>query len=507
MPKSTHAYLGIDVGTSAVKAMVVGIDGRILGEASVQQVVDSPRPAWTEQHPDTWWRSSQAAISTAMESARRGGAAVELRGVGLSGQMHSAVFLDSENQVIRPAPLWSDARTAPQCREITDRLGMDGLRDTVGNLALEGFTAPKVVWLRQNEPENYARLRHLMLAKDYVRYRLTGEMATDPSDAAGTLLFDIRQRQWSREVIDALEISGDTLPELVGSADVSGVVGSGPAEALDVPAGTPVVGGGADNAAGAVGSGVVGVGRVLSSIGTSGTLLAPIDRAQVDGRMRLHTFCHCVPDMWYLMGVMLSAGNSLRWLRDILLPSGGDDAYDTLAHEASTVQPGAEGLLFLPYLTGERTPHNDPAARGAFSGLHLGHTRADLVRAVMEGVCFAMRDSLELVRTIHGEVSEVTATGGGSGSDLWLQLQADIYGVPVVKTGPGSGAAYGAAALAAVGAGAFGSIGEATHAWLHVERTVEPDHARVRGYDEIYGAFRELYPALKKSLSEAGQER
>jgi xylulokinase len=504
MPKSTHAFLGVDVGTSAVKAVVVGVDGRLLGEATAQQLVDSPRPAWTEQHPDTWWRSSQAAISSAMEAARLGGGAVELRGVGLSGQMHSAVFLDSDGEVIRPAPLWSDARTAPQCREITDKLGLAGLRRTVGNLALEGFTAPKVLWLRQNEPANYARLKHLMLAKDYVRYRLTGEMATDPSDAAGTLLFDVRRRRWSREVIGALEISGDILPEVVGSTDVSGFVGHGTAEALGIPAGTPVVGGGADNPAGAVGSGVVGVGRVLSSIGTSGTLLAPIDRARVDRRMRLHTFCHCVPDLWYLMGVMLSAGSSLRWLRDVLLPSGGDDAYTTLTSEAAPVSPGAEGLLFLPYLTGERTPHNDPAARGVFSGLHLGHTRGDLVRAVMEGVCFAMRDSLELVRAIHGAVPEVTAIGGGSRSDLWLQLQADIYGVPIVTVGPSSGAAYGAAALAAVGAGAFGSIREATNAWLHVERTIEPDPARVRAYDEIYVAFRELYPALRKSFSRSG---
>ena len=504
MPKSTHAFLGVDVGTSAVKAVVVDGDGRLLGEASAQQVVDSPRPAWAEQHPDTWWHSSQIAISSAMESARLGGTALELRGVGLSGQMHSAVFLDSDGRVIRPAPLWSDARTAPQCREITDRLGLDGLRSTVGNLALEGFTAPKVLWLRQNEPANYARLKHLMLAKDYVRFRLTGDMATDPSDAAGTLLYDVRRRRWSRGVIDALEISRDILPEVVGSTDVSGFVDSGQAEALSVPAGTPVVGGGADNAAGAVGSGVVGVGRVLSSIGTSGTLLAPIDRARVDRRMRLHTFCHCVPDVWYLMGVMLSAGNSLRWLRDVLIPGGGHDAYSTLTTEASTVPPGAEGLLFLPYLTGERTPHNDPAARGVFSGLHLGHTRADLVRAVMEGVCFAMRDSLELVRAIHGAVPEITAIGGGSRSDLWLQLQADIYGVPMVTVGPGSGAAYGAAALAAVGAGAFGSIGEATDAWLHVERTIEPDPARVEAYDEIYGAFRQLYPALRKSFSRSG---
>jgi xylulokinase len=501
MAKPTHAFLGVDVGTSAVKAVVVGVDGCVLGESSVEQAVDSPRPAWTEQHPDTWWDSSRAAISSAMKAARLGGDSIELRGVGLTGQMHSAVFLDSAGEVIRPAPLWSDARTAPQCREITEKLGESGLRDTVGNLALEGFTAPKILWLRQSEPDNYARLKHIMLAKDYVRYRLTGEMATDPSDAAGTLLFDVRQRRWSREVAEALGLPRDMMPEVVGSTDVSGVVGDGVAEDLGIPAGIPVVGGAADNAAGAVGSGVVEFGRVLSSIGTSGTLLAPIDQVRVDDRMRLHTFCHCVPETWYLMGVILSAGSSLRWLRDILLPSGNDDAYATLTAEAAAVLPGAEGLLFLPYLTGERTPHNDPSARGVFSGLHLGHGRGDLVRAVMEGVCFAMRDSLELVRELHGPVPEIRAIGGGSKSDLWLQLQADIYGVPVVTVSPGSGPAYGAAALAAVGTGAFDSILEATDAWLQVERTIAPDPARVGVYDDIYGAFRELYPALKPTFS------
>jgi xylulokinase len=288
----------------------------------------------------------------------------------------------------------------------------------------------------------------------------------------------------------------------VGSTEVSGVVSSSVAGELGLPAGVPVVGGGADNAAGAVGSGVVSVGLVQSSIGTSGTLLTPIDRAQVDRRMRLHTFCHSAPDLWYLMGVILSAGNSLRWLRDILLPSVPDGAYETLVSEAERVEPGSDGLFFQPYLTGERTPHNDAAARGVFFGLHLGHTRAHLVRAVMEGVCFAMRDSMDLMREMQGTLSEVRAVGGGSRGSLWRQLQADVYGLPVVTMGPGTGPSYGAAAMAAVGSTEFASIKETVSNWLHVDGTVEPEPGRAALYSELHGAHRELYPALKRRFAD-----
>ena len=502
MAGTVGAVLGIDVGTTAVKAVLVGLDGRLLAEAETEQRVSVPRPGWAEQDPEMWWTSTRTAVVSAMDKARSGRDAVELRAIGLSGQMHSLVFLDAAGEVIRPALLWNDVRTTPQCREITGLVGLPALRRTVGNLALEGFTAPKVLWLRRNEPAGFVRLRTLLLAKDYVRYRLTGEAATDSSDAAGTLLFDIRTLRWSKEMLDALDIAPDVLPEVVRSTDVSGVLSRTVAAELGLPAGAPVVGGGAYNAAGAVGSGVIDPGVVQSSIGTSGTLLTPIDRARVDRRMRLHTFCHCPPDRWYLMGVVLSAGDSLRWLRDVLLPSSAGGTYETLTREAESVEPGSGGLFFQPYLSGERTPHNDSAARGVFFGLHSGHTRAHLVRAVMEGVCFAMRDSLELMRELRGAFSEVRAVGGGSRGRLWRQLQADVYGVPVVTMGPASGPPYGAAVMAAVGVGDFASIQEAADGWLHVEETVEPEPRRAELYSELYAAHRALYPALKKRFAD-----
>ncbi|MDP3061816.1 MAG: xylulokinase [Chloroflexota bacterium] len=495
------AVLGIDVGTTAVKALLVGEDGHVLGEADAEQEVSVPRPAWAEQDPELWWASTRKAVGSALSRAPK----VTIAAIGLSGQMHSSVFLDAQMRVIRPALLWCDGRTTPQRREIEKKLGLAGLRRTVGNLALEGFTAPKLLWLRDNEPRNYARLRHLLLAKDYIRYRLTGERAMDPSDASGTLMFDVRRRRWSDEFLVALELPREILPDVVGSAEVSGRVTPQVAAELGLPPGVPVVGGGADNAAGAVGSGVVRVGRLLSSIGTSGTLVTPLERASVDRRMRLHTMCHAVPDQWYLMGVILSAGNSLRWLRSVLLPNQTEGGYDLLTAEAEVVRPGADGLMFLPYLTGERTPHNDSSARGVFFGLHLGHARGHLARAVMEGVCFALRDSLELVRALGGSFQEVRAIGGGACSKLWRQMQADVFGAPVVTLGPASGPAYGAAIMAAVGAGWSRSIPEAADRWLRVQNTVAPDPGRVALYDGLYASYRALYPALKARFAEAAE--
>ena len=479
--------------------MVVDDAGAVLADADAEQPLSVPRPGWAEQDPALWWRSTRQAVAAAMTEVRRLPRSVEVRAVGLSGQMHSSVFLDDSCDVIRPALLWADTRTTEQCREITETLGLPGLRRTVGNRALEGFTAPKVLWLRQHEPGSYERLRRLLLPKDYIRYRLTGELATEPSDAAGTLLFDVRERRWSTEALDALEIDGDMLPEVVGSAEVSGRVTGDAAQLLGLQVGLPVVGGGADNAAGAVGSGVVGPGTVQSSIGTSGTMLMPSASPMVDGEMRLHTFCHCVPDRWYLMGVILSAGNAMRWLRDVLLEGG---SYETLTAEAEEVPPGSDGLYFLPYLTGERTPHNDSAARGVFYGLHLRHTRAHMTRAVMEGVCFALRDSLELMRPF-AEVGQIRAIGGGARSGLWRQMQADVFGASVAEMGDGGGPAYGAAALAAVGAGMFDSVEEAIGAWVSTKTVADPGPARARVYEELYAEWRELYPSLRTRFASA----
>ena len=493
------AVLGIDVGTTAVKAILVAEDGRVKAESVAFLEVSYPHPGWSEQDPEAWWEATCSVVADVMAQAE----GVELAAVGLSGQMHSSVFLDADRQVIRPALLWNDVRTTAQCRRITKTLGMTGLRRSVGNLALEGFTAPKVLWLRENEPRGFERLRTLLLPKDYIRLRLTREIATDPSDASGTLFYDVRRRRWSEDVLTALDIRPDILPSVVGSAEVSGLVTAAAAAKAGLPEGVPVVGGGADNAAGAVGSGVVVPGRVQASIGTSGTVLMPVDRPQVDRRMRLHTFCHCPPDLWYLMGTMLSAGSSLRWLRDLLLPGSGDGGYETLTAEASKVALGSEGLLFLPYLAGERTPHNDANARGVFFGLHPGHGRAHLARAVMEGVCYAMRDSLELMRALGLAVPEVRAIGGGSRSRLWLQLMADVFAVPVSIVTPAGGPAFGAALLAAVGAGVFSSEQEAVESCVRVRQTVDPDRRSITAYAALYEDFRALYPTLKRRFADA----
>ena len=492
--------IGIDVGTTAVKAVAVDELGYILAETDVEQPTSVPRPGWSEQHPEMWWLSTKRAVSRVLAGLSRVSSTAEVRAIGLSGQMHSSVFLDDAGEVIRPALLWNDVRTTKQCHEITDALGLDGLRRTVGNLALEGFTAPKLLWLRENEPVAYGRLRTLLLAKDYIRYRLTGDLATEPSDAAGTLLFDVQRHNWSDEVISTLGISPELLPTVVGSTEVSGFVSPGVARELGLPESTPVIGGGADNAAGAVGSGVVVPGRVQSSIGTSGALVTPVGRPRIDRQMRLHTFCHSVPDLWYLMGVVLSAGNALRWLRDILA-QGEELSYDLLTREADAVKPGSDGLLFLPYLTGERTPHNDSNARGVFFGLHLGHRKGHLVRAVMEGVTFALRDSLELMRPMVDEIPQVRAIGGGARSPLWRQMQADVFGTPVLSLGDASGPAYGAAILAAVGVGMFDSIEEAADLWVSINSTAEPDVRRFQIYDELYQRYSDLYPSLKKRFA------
>ena len=498
--ETARAVLGIDVGTTGVKAVVVDDAGIVLADADAEQPLSVPRPGWAEQDPEQWWTSTQRAVAAAMDQLRRLPCDVEIGAVGLSGQMHSSVFLDRSLDVIRPALLWADTRTTAECREITDVLGPDGLHRAVANRALEGFTAPKVLWLRRHEQGNYERLSHLLLPKDYIRYRMTGELATEPSDAAGTLLYDVRERRWSSEILDALDVDAAILPEVVGSADVSGRVTAGAAEALGLHPGLPVVGGGADNAAGAIGSGVVGQGTVQSSIGTSGTMLMPTASPLVDDQMRLHTFNHCAPDTWYLMGVILSAGNAMRWLRDVGLPGG---SYDTLTAEAAGVPPGSGGLYFLPYLTGERTPHNDSAARGVFFGLHLGHTRAHLVRAVMEGVCFALRDSLELMRPFADDAGQIRAIGGGARSALWRQMQADVFAASVAGMGEGGGPAYGAAALAAAGAGMFGDVAEAIDAWVATESISDPDAASVRVYDVLYQEWRELYPSLQARFASA----
>ena len=493
-----RAVLGIDIGTTSVKAILVDSNGAVFAESEVEHPVSVPRPGWSEQRPEMWWRSAIQAVRKTLHSANCRSSRVEIAAIGLSGQMHSSVFLDGEGEVIRPALLWNDVRTSAQCRRILDYMGLDGLRGAVGNLPLEGFTAPKLLWLRENEPENYDRMRTLLLPKDYIRYRMSGEYATEPSDAAGTLLYDVRRRVWSEPVLQALEVSAEILPYVVESSEISGTLTAEAAGDLGIAPGIPIVGGGADNAAGAVGCGATDSSVMQVSIGTSGAVVLPASEPHVAADMNLHTFCHAAPDMWYLMGVILSAGSALRWLRDTIATGR---SYDSLTADAEHIPAGSDGLIFLPYLTGERTPHNDANARGVFFGLSFAHSLGHLTRAVVEGVCFAMRDSLELMKLQGVSPSEVRAIGGGARSRMWLQTLSDVFGLPISTVQPSGSAAYGAALLAAVGCGMFSSVGEAARSCISARREVEPNIDSSAAYEELYGAYRRLYPALKNEFA------
>ncbi|MBU4385880.1 MAG: xylulokinase [Actinobacteria bacterium] len=494
--------VGLDLGTTGAKAGLIDGSGAVLETAMVPYETAAPGPGWAEQDPEQWWGASVQAISRLLSSS--GVEAGSVSGVGLSGQMHGSVFLDSDLSVIRPCILWCDQRAAPQCRQITDSVGTEHLADWVSNRALAGFTAPKVLWLRENEPANYARVRALLLPKDYVNLRMTGNLSTDASDASGTLLFDVRRRAWSGRMLDALQIPREWLPPVYESSDVVGAVTAEAAGATGLEAGTPVAAGGADNACGALGMGVVAPGDVAVSIGSSGTVLAPTGKPAVDREMALHSFCHAMPGTWYMMGVMLSAGLSLRWFRDqlgeperTLAERRGADPYRLLDETAAGAPPGCCGLIFLPYLTGERTPHVDPNAKGVLFGLDLTKTRAHVVRSIMEGVVFGLNDSVRIMRQLEIPLERVVAAGGGSRSALWLQIQADVFELPVRVAGESNAAMLGAALLGAVAGGAFSGVEEACRAAVSHGEPVKPDGRNEAAYHEAYGLFTSLYPALK----------
>lgn len=489
-------FLGLDVGTSGVKAVLVGPDGEVAAAATAPLALSTPRPGWAEQDPEAWWGASVSCMRRVLEA--RPGARVAA--VGISGQMHSSVFLDRAGEVVRPALLWSDGRTTAECREITERAGgEDRLRDLVCNPALEGFTLPKVLWLRRHEPAAYARVATVLLPKDYVRFRLTGALATEPSDASATLMFDTAGGRWSGEIMRLMELPESILPEVGGSAETLGRVTREAAALAGLAEGTPVVGGGADNACGAAGVGVVAPGEAVASWGTSGTVLAPVAEPRVDPGSRAHTFCHVVPGTWYLMGVVLSAGGAFAWHRDQLARelAGDADAALRLGEEAAAVPRGAEGVTFLPYLQGERTPHRDAAARGAILGLSLAHTRAHLTRAVLEGICFALRDSVSILQELGMRPGRLLLTGGGARSPFLRRLQAEVFGMPVATVNREEGPAYGAALLAAVGAGAFPDLASAAAATLVRSPAEHPDPAAHAAYAEPYRRFRASYPAAR----------
>ena len=487
-------YLGLDIGTSGVKAILVAPTGDVVAGATAPLTLSTPKPGWAEQDPEDWWQATIQSIRGVL-SQKPG---EDVSAIGISGQMHSSVFLDRAGNVVRPALLWCDGRTTAECDEITRRAGgEDHLRDWVRNPALEGFTLPKVLWLRNHEPDAYARVATILLAKDFIRFRLTESLATEPSDASGTLMFDPARREWSDEILEATGVPRSLLPDIGESAQVLGRVTTMAAQITGLRVETPVVGGGADNACGAAGVGVVTPGEAVASWGTSGTVLAPTAAPLVDPRLRAHTFCHVVPTTWYVMGVVLSAGGAFAWYRDQLAreltASGGADA--KLDAEAASVPPGADGVTFLPYLQGERTPHRDASARAAFLGLTLAHSRAHMTRAVLEGIAFALRDSLSILQELGLSPTQLLLTGGGAKSPFIRQLQADVYGIPVTTVNREEGPAYGAALLGAVGVGGFPDLAAAARATLTRGAAEQPDSRAHRDYQTVYDRFRASYRA------------
>ena len=498
--------LGIDVSTTGAKALLIDEQGAVVASHTSEYSLSTPKPLWSEQDPIDWWNGVCASIQAALSKAHVSGEAV--RAIGLTGQMHGLVMLDKSDQVLRPAILWNDQRTGAQCEAITVKVGgLDRLLQLTGNQVLPGFTAPKIVWVRENEPDVYERTTHILLPKDYVRFRLTGEFATEVSDASGMLLLDVAQRRWSKAMLQALDIPEAWLPICTESDQVSGRISEVAAQATSLKAGTPVVGGGGDQAAQAVGSGIVQAGVISVTSGTSGVVFAHSDQYAFEAQGRLHAFCHAVPGKWHFMGVMLSAGGSFRWLRDSIgdLEKAasrltGEDPYDLLTREAALAPAGSEGLLFLPYLTGERTPYPDPQARGAFVGLTLRHSKAHLIRSVLEGVSFGLRDSLELIKSLGVPITQVRASGGGARSPLWRQIQANVFGSELVLVNITEGAAYGAALLAGVGGGLYQSVEEAVRATVKVTDRTAPVSEAVKRYEELYPTYRSLYYALKDTF-------
>jgi xylulokinase len=460
---SEKLVLGIDIGTSGLKAIALSESGAVVGHAERSYPLSTPRPGWSEQDPDHWLTAAQEALTELPDP----------EGVGFSGQMHGLVCLDARGNVIRPAILWNDGRTTAECREIEATIGLERLITLTGNRALEGYTAPKLLWLRHHEPESYARIDSILLPKDYVRLKLFGERAIDVAEASGTLLFDVANRRWSSEVVDALEIPAEWLPPVHESPDIAGA---------------------GDQAAAAVGVGVIEPGPLSVVLGTSGVVFSTLPAYAADPMARTHTFCHAVPGVWHAMGVMLSAAGSLTWLQGIV-----GESFERLLVEAEPWVPGAEGLTFLPYLVGERTPHANPEARAAFAGLSVRHDRGALVRAVLEGVAYALRDCLELLRDLGVEPTVGRVSGGGARSDLWLKIVASVLGVPLERMENEDGSAFGAALLGGVRSGVFGSVQEAVAACVRARETIEPDPAWSAAYESGYERFRALYPALERS--------
>lgn len=498
-------YLGIDIGTSGTKSLLIDHKGNIVAEASATYGVLMPKPLWTEQDPEDWWQAVKKTVKAVVKASKA--KKTDIKAIGLSGQMHGSVFLNAKGNVIRPALLWNDQRTAAECDEITKRAGgREALISMVANPALTGFTAPKLLWLRNKEPKNYAALKHLLLPKDEIRRRLTGELVTEVSDASGMLLLDVVKRKWSTELLSKLEIDPSILAKVYESEQVTGTLLPEVAAELGLSPDCKVVGGAGDCAAGAVGNGIVRQGILTASLGTSGVMFCHSDQPQYDTQGRLHTFCHAVHGKWHMMGVTLSAAGSLQWfvnsLCKELLAKKGVDPYEVINIEAAAVPNGSEGLFFLPYLAGERTPHADSNARGCFIGLTNKHERGHLARAVMEGVAYSLRESLDILGQLDVPVKEIRVSGGGAKSPLWKQILADCFGQKACTINAEQGPAFGVALLAAVGDGAYKNIEEACKATIHVVEKVPPQKAAQKRYDAAFPVYQDLYRSLKGNFEQ-----
>lgn len=487
-------FLGIDVGTGGSRAVLIDESGKVIASATAaHEDFASPQIGWAEQSPDDWWRACVLVIRQILENIK----AEEIDAIGFSGQMHGSVFLDETDKPLRPALLWCDQRTEKQCAEITENIGKERLIKLVCNPAITGFTLPKLLWVRENEPEIWAKVKTVLLPKDYIRLKLSGDKASDVADSSGTLYFDVQNRKWSSEMLSAFGIDENLLPKVYESIEITGKVSQKAADETGLKVGTLMVAGAGDNAAGAIGMGIVKAGTVSATIGTSGVIFAVTDQPKLDLKGRIHTLCHAIPNRWHNTGVTQGAGLSLKWFRENF---GEGKSYDELVDEAAKIPSGADGAIWLPYLMGERTPHLDAKARAAFIGLTASHTKAHLARAVLEGVAFSLRDSLEIFKESGAEISSIRLGGGGAKSALWRQIQANIYGNTVETIEADEGAAFGAAILAGVGAGAWSSVDEACEKTIRVAEKIEPNTNSVKKLNRNYEAYKLLYSALRPAM-------
>jgi xylulokinase len=498
-------FIGIDIGTTGAKAVLMNVNGVVISTATNEYPMFTPHPLWAEQNPDDWWKAAYRSIQNVVAQSKIN--ASDVKGIGLTGQMHGLVTLGKGGKILYPCIMWNDQRTSNECKEITEKIGFNNLLSITGNQVLPGFTAPKIIWLRKNKPEVYSKINKVLLPKDYIRFKLTNEFFSDVSDASGTSLLNVKERKWSQEILSKLEIPIEWLPEVVESISQTGSITKQVSDLTGLIEGTPVFAGGGDQAAGGIGAGAVKEGIVSIVLGTSGVVFTHSDNYRIEPEGKLHAFCHSVPNRWHLMGVTLSAAGSFRWYRDSFAQleksraeQTGKDVYDILTSQAETVQSGSEGLFFLPYLTGERTPHPDPNAKGAFIGLNVRHTKAHLTRSVLEGVAYSLRDCYELISNLGIKAESIIVSGGGAKSKLWRSIVADVFNAEINTLTCTEGAPYGAAILAAVGSGNYKNVNEACEKMLKVDSRIEPDKKRVEIYNDFYSLYKQLYPQLKNSF-------